>query len=85
MDFDELREAVNVGEFPFETEEEYENYLAYQEGILTDLACGMETMSEEEQDDLYNQLDFDHQMKAYDDACEFANNAVGDEHWNSDD
>lgn len=56
-----------------------------QEQIVVDLAVGVETLSEEEFDDLYGQLDVDHQMQVDENLREFANNAVGDEHWDSDD
>ena len=55
-----------------------------QEQIVGDLAVGVETLNDEEFDDLYNQLDVDHQMQVDDNLREFANNAVGDEHWDSD-
>jgi uncharacterized NAD-dependent epimerase/dehydratase family protein len=55
-----------------------------QEQMVVEIACNMETMSEEEFDYLYNQLDVDYQMQVDDDVREFADNAVGDEHWDSD-
>lgn len=55
-----------------------------QDQIVVDLAVGIETLSEEEFEDLYNQLDVDHQMEVDQDVREFADSAVGDEHWDSD-
>ncbi len=55
-----------------------------QDQIVVDLAVGIETLSEEEFEELYNQLDVDHQMEVDQDIREFADNAVGDEHWDSD-
>lgn len=55
-----------------------------QDQIVVDLAVGIETLSEEEFDDLYQQLDVDHKMDVDQDIREFADNAVGDEHWDSD-
>lgn len=55
-----------------------------QDQIVVDLAVGVETLSEEEFDDLYQQLDVDHRMEVDQDIREFADNAVGDEHWDSD-
>lgn len=57
---------------------------AEQEQIVVELAVGVETLSEEF-DDLYSQLDVDHQMQVDENLQKFANNAVGDEHWDSDD
>lgn len=57
---------------------------AEQEQIVVELAVGVETLSEEF-DDLYSQLDVNHQMQVDENLQEFANNAVGDEHWDSDD
>jgi len=56
-----------------------------QDQIVVDLAVDVETLSDEEFEDLYDQLDVDHQMQVDDNLVEFANNAVGDEHWDSDD
>lgn len=55
-----------------------------QDAIVIDLAVGIETMDEAEFEELYNQLDADHQMQVNDDVRSFADNAVGDEHWDSD-
>ena len=55
-----------------------------QEQIVMDLAVGVETLSDEEFDDLNSKLDDDHQQQVYENLCEFASNAIGDEHWDSD-
>jgi hypothetical protein len=55
-----------------------------QEETVVALISGMETMDEEEFEDLYNQLDDEHKMEVYEAIQEFAANAVGDEHWDSD-
>ena len=57
---------------------------AEQSGIVAELIEGLETLSQEEFDGLYNQLDIDHQMEVDQSVREFADNAVGDEHWDSD-
>lgn len=55
-----------------------------QEEIVAALVNGMETMDKEEFDDLYNQLDTEHKLEVDQSIREFADNAVGDEHWDSD-
>lgn len=55
-----------------------------QDEAVMDLRVGVETLSEEEFDDLNSQLDDDHQQQVYENLCEFAINAIGDEHWDSD-
>ena len=55
-----------------------------QDEIVTELAVNVETLSEEEFDHLYRQLDIDHQLQVNENVREFADNAVGDEHWDSD-
>ena len=55
-----------------------------QDQIVVQLAVNIETLSEEEFDELYDQLDVDHQMEVDADVRQFADNAVGDEHWDSD-
>lgn len=57
---------------------------AQQDGIVDDLVTGLETLDEEEFDDLYEQLDADHQIEVDQSVREFADNAVGSEHWDSD-
>lgn len=58
---------------------------AQQDGIVGELQTGLETLSEEEFDSLYEQLDAEHQMEVDQSVREFADNAVGSEHWDSDD
>lgn len=58
---------------------------AQQDGIVVDLVTGLETLDEGEFDDLYEQLDADHQSEVDRSVREFADNAVGSEHWDSDD
>jgi len=55
-----------------------------QDAIVAELAVNGETLSEEEFERLYRQLDVGHQIQVNDNAREFADNAVGDEHWDSD-
>jgi len=57
---------------------------AEQDEVVVDLAVDVETLSEEEFDDRYSKLDVDHQMQVDENLHEFANGAVGDEHWDSD-
>ncbi|MEV4833405.1 hypothetical protein AB0K05_02715 [Nonomuraea sp. NPDC049486] len=57
---------------------------AQQDGIVGELVEGLESLSEEEFDDLYNQLDVEHQMQVDQSVREFADNAIGSEHWDSD-
>ena len=45
----------------------------------------MDTLEEDEYDELYDQLDRDHKGEVDEAAREFAANAIGDEHWDSDD
>lgn len=56
-----------------------------QDAIVTDLAVGIGSLSEEEFEDLYRQLDVDHQIRVDANVRQFADDAVGDEHWDSDD
>jgi hypothetical protein len=44
----------------------------------------MESLGEEEFDDLYDQLDAKHQMEVDQSVRDFADNAIGSEHWDSD-
>jgi len=55
-----------------------------QEQIVIELACGIETMSDDEFEALYNELDIEYQLQVDQDVREFGNNAVGDEHYNPD-
>lgn len=55
-----------------------------QDDIVGRLGVGVETMDEDEFDALYDQLDADHQAQVDVSVREFADNAVGDEHWDSD-
>lgn len=55
-----------------------------QDEIVTTLAVEKESLTEEEFDDLYQQLDGEHKATVMDDLREFAANAIGDEHWDSD-
>jgi len=55
-----------------------------QDTIVGQLGEGVETLTEEEFDALYDQLDADHQMQVDASVREFADDAVGDEHWDSD-
>ncbi len=55
-----------------------------QDGIVAELGEGIETLSEEEFEALYDQLDVEHQMEVRESIREFADNAVGSEHWDSD-
>lgn len=55
-----------------------------QDEIVNKLAAEIGTLEEDEWDALYDQLDRDHKDEADDIAREFADDAVGDEHWDSD-
>ena len=55
-----------------------------QNEIVTTLAVEVETLTEEEFDDLYEQLDAEHKAEVMDNLREFAANAIGDEHWDTD-
>ncbi len=57
---------------------------AAQDQIVEQLVDGIETSSEEEFDDLYKELDADHQMEVRAYIREFADTAVGDPNWDSD-
>ena len=55
-----------------------------QDAIVTELAVNIAALSEEEFEHLYGQLDTAHQIRVDGNVREFADNAVGDEHWDSD-
>ncbi len=55
-----------------------------QNEIVNTLAAEIETLTEEEFDALYEQLDGSHQAEVNANVREFADDAVGDEHWDSD-
>ncbi|MFF9787157.1 hypothetical protein [Streptomyces nigrescens] len=55
-----------------------------QDCIVVELTTDIESLTEEKLDDLYNQLDTDHQTEVDLAIREFADNAVGSEHWDSD-
>lgn len=57
---------------------------AEQDQIVVQLAVEIETLTEEEFDDLYEQLDAEHQMEVRQNIREFADNAVGSPNWDSD-
>jgi septal ring factor EnvC (AmiA/AmiB activator) len=52
-----------------------------QDEIVNRLAVEVESLSDEEYDDLFNQLDEEHQMEALDNVRDFANGAVGSDDW----
>jgi hypothetical protein len=55
-----------------------------QNEIVNQLGAGLESLTEEEFDDLYDQLDSSHQTEVNQEIRTFADNAVGSEHWDSD-
>lgn len=55
-----------------------------QEDIVQQLEVGMETLEEEEFNELFEQLDDHHKMKVRDSMREFADDAIGTSHWDSD-
>lgn len=55
-----------------------------QDNLVGELAEGIESLSDEEFDERYEQLDADHKMEVDQRVRAFADNAVGDEHWDSD-
>ncbi|MBM7094803.1 hypothetical protein JSY36_03450 [Bacillus sp. H-16] len=55
-----------------------------QKKIANKLINDMETMDENEFENLYNQLDVDYQLYVDRAVREFADFAVGSEHWDSD-
>lgn len=55
-----------------------------QDDIVGRIGANIETMDDEEIDELYDQLDAEHRSQVDDSIREFADNAVGDEHWDSD-
>jgi ribosomal protein S13 len=57
---------------------------AAQDDIVVELAVRVETLTEEEFDDLFDQLDAEHQVEVRQNVREFADRAVGTEHWDSD-
>lgn len=50
---------------------------AAQDGIVVDLAVDGQNLTEDEFDELYNQLDADHKMKVRQNIREIVDNAVG--------
>ena len=57
---------------------------AEQDDIVGQLAVEVETLTWEEFEELYDQLDIEHKMEADENLREFVDNAVGSEHWDSD-
>lgn len=55
-----------------------------QDTIVSQLGVGLESLSEEEFDELYEQLDAEHQIERNDSVREFADNAIGSTTWDSD-
>ena len=55
-----------------------------QHEIVVELTTEIGHLTEEEFDALYDQLDVDHQIQVDIAIREFADNAVGSEHWDSD-
>lgn len=55
-----------------------------QDEIVGALTTDIGHLTEEEFEDLYNQLDSEHQIEVNDAIRKFADDAVGDEHWDSD-
>ncbi|MGM8213424.1 hypothetical protein ACLIBH_11670 [Virgibacillus sp. W0430] len=57
-----------------------------QDKIVEQLISGLDETGTEDDfnENLYNQLDVDHQMQVDTAIREFADHAVGDEHWDSD-
>jgi hypothetical protein len=58
---------------------------AGQDDIVAELTGGFDTFDDpQEFEDLYDQLDSDHRVEVDQSLREFADSAVGDEHWDSD-
>lgn len=57
---------------------------AEQDDIVAELTGGFDTFEPQEFEDLYDQLDSEHRMEVDQSLREFVDNAVGDEHWDSD-
>lgn len=55
-----------------------------QDTIVGQIGEGLGTMDEDEIEALYDQLDAEHRSQVDDVIREYADNAVGDEHWDSD-
>lgn len=58
---------------------------AEQDQIVVDLAVGVESLDDDEFEELYDQLDVKHQIEVDQNLREFANGAVGSDTWDSDD
>lgn len=52
--------------------------------LVMELITSLETMDEDEFDEKFEQLDDYDQMVVQDAIRDFADNAIGDEHWDSD-
>ena len=58
-----------------------------QEEIVVELCTNIDTSeyTDDEWDEMYDKLDDEHRAEVDDSLREFANGAVGDDHWNDDD
>ncbi len=64
---------------------EYEDWEIYDfENTVVELACGIETMDEDEYEEKYNSLPEEYQRQVDANELEFADNAVGSDSWRSD-
>ncbi len=59
-------------------------YYNDEEAVL-DLTSDLDTIDPDEFEERYNQLDADDRLAVDEIVREFAANAIGDEHWDSDD
>jgi hypothetical protein len=55
-----------------------------QDTIVGQIGEGLGAMDEDEIEALYHQLDAEHRLQVDDTIREYADNAVSDEHWDSD-
>lgn len=63
----------------------YEDWEIYQfEDTVVELACGIETMDEDEYMEKYNSLPAKYQRQVDANELDFADNAVGSKSWRSD-
>lgn len=54
------------------------------EALVVDIITNLETMDEDEFEEKYSQLEGDDRIAVDDAIRDFAANAIGDEHWDSD-
>jgi cobalamin biosynthesis Mg chelatase CobN len=69
----------------FMARKKYDDWERYDyENMVVELACGMETMDEDEYQEKFDSLPEEYQEQVRANELEFADGAVGDKSWRSD-